>query len=115
MNAIPEEAARLLRAGATVTEAVRAVQRSSLSSRSRVLREAGRRGKLFGLTARAPDGRPIGRAEARLIAADSAEGRDSYGHCAVPEHWQPLFKRVFVKAAVHAAHTTRSVTVRSSP
>ena len=107
-----QEALRLMQQGATVTEATRAVQRSSLSSRSRVLREANRRGLWFGIASRAARP-PLGRAEARLLAAESAEGRDSYGHCAVPEHWRPLFKRVFVKAAVHAAHTDRSVTARS--
>jgi hypothetical protein len=95
----------------TPTEALLAVQRSKLSSRSRVLREANRRGKWFGIISRA--GRPISSAEASLLAAESAEGRDAYGHCAVPSHWRSAFIRAFVKAAVFAAHTERNVSARS--
>jgi hypothetical protein len=111
---VPEEALRLMERGATVTEAARAVKRSNLSSRSRVLREANRRGKWFGVASRVGGGKPIGRAEARLLAAESVDGRDPYGNCAVPAHWRPLFRRVFVKAAVRAAHAERSVTVSSA-
>jgi hypothetical protein len=96
--------------GSTVTEAVRAVQRSNLSSRSAVLREANRRGKWFGMVRRFLV--RIGRADAKRFVAESVEGRDGYGHCAVPERWRALFVSDFVKAAVYAAHTTRSVCVR---
>jgi len=102
----------MMRLGSTVTEAALAVRRSSLSNRARVVREANRRGKWFGILARVGK-QTIGRAEARLLAAESAEGRDQYGNCAVPEHWRPIFKRAFVKAAIYASRTDRSVTVSS--
>jgi hypothetical protein len=112
VNRIPQEARRLLARGATVTQARLAVERSSLSSRSRVLREANRRGKWFGVLSRT-DSLLLGRAAARRLAADSAAGRDPYLHCAVPDRWCELFIRVFVKSAVYAAHANRSVSVSS--
>lgn len=108
---VSQEAIRLMDGGAPPSEALRAQQRSQLSNRRRVLREANRRGKWFGVISRV--GKPIGRAEAKLLAADSAAGRDPYQNCAVPPHWRPLFERTFVKAAVLAAHTGRSVTASS--
>jgi hypothetical protein len=85
-------------------------RRSKISSRGAVMFEANRRGLLVGFLSRAS--KPIGRAEARLKAAESALGLDPVQNCSVPERWRPLFKRVFVKAAVHAAHADRNVTTR---
>ena len=113
MNHVPDEALRLMRLGSTVTEATRAWLRSSLSSRSRVLHEANRRGLWFGIVSRHHEGGPIGPNEARSLAAASAKGNDIYDHCAVPDRWHRLFVHAFAKAAVHAAHTTRDVSVRS--
>jgi len=92
----------------TMTEVFNDYRRGKLSTRRRVEREANRRGLVAGILSRAS--KPMGRAEARAAAADSAEGRSPMYDCAVPERWRPLFKRVFVKAAVHAAHTKRTVT-----
>lgn len=108
---VSQEAVRLMDLGTPPSEALRAQQTSQLSNRRRVLREANRRGKWFGVVSRA--GNPLGRAEARLLAADSAAGRDPYQNCAVPPHWRPLFERTFFKAAIHAAHTGRNVTASS--
>lgn len=79
---VPKEFARAVRGGASFCDALRAVERGRLSSRGRVLREANRRGKWFGILSRA--GSPLGRQEARLLAAESADGMDPYRHCAVP-------------------------------
>jgi hypothetical protein len=92
-----------------MTEASRAVQRSCLSSRGRVLREANRRGKWAAITSRI--GRDV--TETRALAAESAAGRDVYQHCAVPERWRTIFVRGFVKAAAYAMHTTHTVSARS--
>jgi len=112
MRVIPEEALRLMRSGATVTMATLAVQRSNLSSRRAVLREANRRGKWFGIVSRGMDD-PIEHDEAVDLAYESARGNDTYYHCAVPERWRRLFEAAFVKAAVFAANTERAVSVRS--
>ena len=98
MRKISEEAYRLMRDGATVTDATRAMRRSNLSSRSRVLREATNRGIWFAVVALAPPRMRVAREDAHLLAAESANGADSYGHCAVPDRWRPLFKRAFVKS-----------------
>lgn len=108
------EPLRLLRAGVSVAEANRAWQRSNLSSRGRVLREADRRGKWFGIISRARPGGPLDMDEATLLAAQSAKGIDGYDHCAVPARWHPIFVRRFVASAFWAAHTLRSFTVRSA-
>ena len=108
---ISKEAVQLMERGTVPSEALRAQQSSQLSNRRRVLREANRRGKWFGIASRT--GNPIGRAEAKLLASDSAVGRDPFHNCAVPPHWRPLFERTFVKAAILAAHTGRSITVSS--
>lgn len=99
---VPDEALRLLKKGRTVTEATHAWQRSKLSTRGTVSREANRRGLLAGMFSR------VGRKE----AAASANGKDPMYYCAVPERWRPLFERIFVKAAAFAARTKRTVTVR---
>ena len=78
-----------------------------------MLREDNRRGKWFGIASRAGGEKPIGSAEVRLLARDSALGRDPYQNCAGPPHWRSLFERAFVKAALFAAHTHRSVTAAS--
>lgn len=106
---ISEEAIRLMRNGASTTVAYRAWQRSNLSSRSCVLFEANRRGKLFGMASNPP----IGRTEARKLADQTVAGLDNYYHCAVPTRWRPLFARTFIKAAVFAAHTARPLSVRT--
>jgi hypothetical protein len=82
---------------------------SRLSSRRVVVREANRRGLLFGIMSRA--GQPMGRREARRVAAQTMAGYDTLRNCAVPARWRSLFERIFVKSAVHAAHTDRRVTV----
>ena len=110
---ISQEAVQLMETGAAPSEALRAQQTSQLSNRRRVLREANRRGKWFGIASRAGGGKPIDRAEALLFAAESAGGLDLYQNCAVPPHWRPLFERAFVKAVLFAAHTHRSVTASS--
>ena len=84
-----------------VTEILNARLRGQLSSRRKVVQEANRRGLLVGIWSRVV--KPIGRAEAKLKAVESADGSDQ--NCAVPDRWRPLFKRIFVKAALHAAHT----------
>lgn len=94
----------------TITEMINERRRSRLSSRRTVLREANERGLFAGIRSRA--GKPMGRAEATIAAADSANGKDPFYNCAVPPHWHRLFKRIFVKAAVHAAHTENRVTAR---
>jgi len=113
VETIPKEFCRLMGLGVPPSEALRLMQRSRLSSRRRVLREANRRGKWFGIASRAGGGKPIGRAEAALLAADSAVGRDPYGNCAVPPHWRRLFERAFVRSAVYAAQTARTVSASS--
>ena len=110
---ISQEALHLMERGAPPSEALSAQQTSQLSNRRRVLREASRRGRWFALVSRVREGPPLNRAEARLSAAVSAAGRDLYQNCAVPPHWRPLFERAFVKAALCAASTDRSVTVSS--
>lgn len=111
---VPAEALHLMRRGATVTEATLAVQRSNLSSRRRVMREANRRGKWFGIVSRMHVRGPIRVFEAVFLAVESARGNDVYDHCAVPERWLPVFVRIFTKSAVYAAHTTRDVSAKSA-
>jgi hypothetical protein len=76
---------------------------ASLSTRTKVVNEARRRGKRAGLAAKGY-GKPLTTAAARLLARDSAGG---HGGCAVPERWQLLFKRVFVQAALYVANEGR--------
>jgi hypothetical protein len=93
-----------------MTDILNRYLRSKLSSRSAVIYEANRRGLVTGICSRV--GKPIGRAEARRKAVETAEGRDPVRSCEVPERWRALFVRVFVKAAVHAAHTDHNIKVR---
>ena len=92
----------------SATEVNDAIHRSTLSTRKVVAREANRRGLLTGIGRR-----PIGHEAARLAAAKSANGGDPYGGCAVPDRWKRVFARAFVRAAIHASTTDRSVTVRA--
>lgn len=108
---VPIEGPSRLSLFPSVDQAASYYRRSRLSNRRAVAREANRRGLLAGLVLSA--GKPLDHAEAKVAAADSADGADPFGHCAVPDHWRPLFKRVFVKAAGRAAHTDRRVTVRA--
>ena len=82
----------------------------SLTTRSSIVREANRLGLLTGLLAR---GRPLSRHETLMDAADSVTGRSPLGHCAIHTHWHAIFKRVFIKAALRANTTDRTITVRS--
>lgn len=85
---------------------------SKLSTRRVVSREANRRGLLVGILVLSRAGTPITEGEAFHEAIDSAHGLDRFGNCSVPDRWRKLFARVFVKAAVHAAHTEKQVTAR---
>lgn len=82
---------------------------SKLSTRRVVSREANRRGLLVGILVLSRAGTPITEGEAFHEAIDSAHGLDRFGNCSVPDRWRT---RVFVKAAVHAAHTEKQVTAR---
>jgi hypothetical protein len=94
----------------SVNQMMIVLRRSKLSTRRAVSREANRRGLLVGILSRATQ--PIGPTEARSAAFDSMHGGDPFGNISVPDRWHELFMRGFVKAAVHAAHTDRSITAR---
>lgn len=86
------------------------LRRSKLSTRRTISREANRRGLVVGIFSRAST--PMTQAEAVHAAIDSVHGLDRFGNCSVPDRWRKLFMHDFVKAAVHAAQTDRSVTER---
>jgi hypothetical protein len=94
------------------TEVLNHIRRGRLSSRDKVVREANRRGLLYGMSLRASGSR-LPRQEAKFRAVVTTSGQDQDRSCAVPERWRPLFERVFIKAALHAAHTDRNVSARS--
>lgn len=91
-----------------LTEFINHIRRGQLSSRDKVVREANRRGLLYGLGLRVSGSR-LPRQEAKFRAVVTTSGQDQDHNCAVPERWRPLFERIFVKAAMHAAHTARDI------
>lgn len=90
----------------TVTEITNAILRSQLSTRKVVAREGNRRGLVEGI-----DRKSVDRAALHRAAVASANGRDRWGYCAVPDRWKRVFVWAFVKAAVHASSTNRQITV----
>ena len=82
-----------------------------VSCRRSALRAGNRAGMLAGMLARGGTPR-MSRDRARHLAYEGCAGQ-SAGPPPVPHRWQPLYVCAFVKAALSAAHTGRSVTVSS--
>ncbi len=83
---------------------------SQVSCRSSAIRHGNSAGMFAGMISRGGD--RMTRARALVLARDATKGQ-SAGPWPVPERWQKIYMRAFVKAALFAAHTDRNITVSS--